>query len=69
MVYRRGGREVTLKEAGGLYSRTGVGTMRSSRGDSGLSSPDKRSTTGGEAVFRGGTCWEGRVGDCEESRD
>jgi hypothetical protein len=29
-LYGRGGREVTLKAAGGLYSRTGVGTMRSS---------------------------------------
>jgi len=70
VVYRRGGREVTLKEAGGLYSGTGVGKMRSSWGDSGLSlPPDKRSTAGGEAVFRGGTCGEGRVGDSEESRD
>lgn len=44
--------------------------MRSSRGDSGLSSAlDKRSTVGGGAAFRGGTCWEGCVGDCEESRD
>lgn len=65
MVYRRGGREVTLKEAGGLYSLTGVGTMRSSRGDSGLSSVSDKRLTCGEVMF----CWDGCVGDCEESRD